>query len=116
MVSRHVHLFKRFKPDNIMHVLHDDLLPLFHTLNEVGLSSGEKGPAAVRGCLIKCRGTSLLPRHGFKAIGKAVLDKISPCCCLGSLSGLCTVCLSLDGCPVLATPSFSPRLVSDHYC
>ena len=25
-------LFKRFNPDNIMHVLHDDLLPLFYTL------------------------------------------------------------------------------------
>ena len=25
-------IFRRFKPDNIMHVLHDDLLPLYHTL------------------------------------------------------------------------------------
>lgn len=25
-------LFRRFKPDNIMHVLHDDLLPLYHAL------------------------------------------------------------------------------------
>ena len=25
-------MFQRFKPDNVMHVLHDDLIPLFHTL------------------------------------------------------------------------------------
>ncbi|XP_076470892.1 protein O-linked-mannose beta-1,4-N-acetylglucosaminyltransferase 2-like [Babylonia areolata] len=25
-------IFKRFKPDNIMHALHDDIFPLFHTL------------------------------------------------------------------------------------
>ena len=29
--GQHV-IFRRFHPDNIMHVLHDDLLPLFHTL------------------------------------------------------------------------------------
>ncbi|XP_055357659.1 protein O-linked-mannose beta-1,4-N-acetylglucosaminyltransferase 2-like [Paramacrobiotus metropolitanus] len=28
-------LFKRFKPDNLMHVVHDDLLPLFFTLNDL---------------------------------------------------------------------------------
>lgn len=31
-----VMLFKRFKPDNIMHVLHDDVLPLYHTLQFLG--------------------------------------------------------------------------------
>lgn len=25
-------VFRRFKPDNVMHVLHDDVIPLFHTL------------------------------------------------------------------------------------
>ena len=25
-------IFKRFKPDNLMHVLHDDVLPLYFTL------------------------------------------------------------------------------------
>ncbi|XP_061163371.1 protein O-linked-mannose beta-1,4-N-acetylglucosaminyltransferase 2-like [Saccostrea echinata] len=29
-------LFKRFKPDNIMHVIHDDVLPLYHTLQFLG--------------------------------------------------------------------------------
>ncbi|XP_077982442.1 protein O-linked-mannose beta-1,4-N-acetylglucosaminyltransferase 2-like [Glandiceps talaboti] len=28
-------VFNRFNPDNLMHVLHDDLLPLFHTLNQL---------------------------------------------------------------------------------
>ena len=27
-------IFKRFKPDNLMHVIHDDLMPLFSTLQE----------------------------------------------------------------------------------
>ena len=30
-------LFNRFKPDNVHHVLHDDLLPLYYTLLETGL-------------------------------------------------------------------------------
>lgn len=29
-------LFKRFKPDNIMHVLHDDVIPLYHTIKFLG--------------------------------------------------------------------------------
>eukprot|EP00117_Sycon_ciliatum_P019915 scpid66613/ scgid5265/ Uncharacterized glycosyltransferase AGO61 len=33
--GQHV-LFKRFHPDNIMHVLHDDILPLYHTLRRWG--------------------------------------------------------------------------------
>lgn len=28
-------IFKRFKPDNLMHVFHDDLIPLYFTLNEL---------------------------------------------------------------------------------
>lgn len=34
--GKHV-LMNRFKPDNIMHVFHDDLLPLFHTMLQAGL-------------------------------------------------------------------------------
>lgn len=30
-------IMSRFKPDNIMHVLHDDILPLFHTLHTLNL-------------------------------------------------------------------------------
>ncbi|XP_059156050.1 protein O-linked-mannose beta-1,4-N-acetylglucosaminyltransferase 2-like [Physella acuta] len=30
-------IMSRFKPDNIMHVLHDDILPLFHTLRTLNL-------------------------------------------------------------------------------
>ncbi|GFN79273.1 protein o-linked-mannose beta-1,4-n-acetylglucosaminyltransferase 2 [Plakobranchus ocellatus] len=30
-------IMSRFKPDNVMHVLHDDLLPLIHTLHRRGL-------------------------------------------------------------------------------
>ncbi|CAL1278386.1 unnamed protein product [Larinioides sclopetarius] len=32
-------IFKRFNPDNIMHVFHDDLLPIFVTLKELSLLS-----------------------------------------------------------------------------
>eukprot|EP00042_Codosiga_hollandica_P046210 m.482705 g.482705 ORF g.482705 m.482705 type:complete len:639 (+) comp57192_c0_seq4:42-1958(+) len=38
-------IFKRFNPENIMHVLHDDLIPLFHTLQ---IFSGWP-PAGTRG-------------------------------------------------------------------
>ena len=38
-------VFKRFKPDNIMHVLHDDIIPLFHTLSSLKIKprSGTDG-------------------------------------------------------------------------
>jgi protein O-mannose beta-1,4-N-acetylglucosaminyltransferase len=32
MVGGLSHLFRRFKPDNVMHAVHDDILPLFSTL------------------------------------------------------------------------------------
>ncbi|XP_046328957.2 protein O-linked-mannose beta-1,4-N-acetylglucosaminyltransferase 2-like [Haliotis rufescens] len=32
-------VFNRFKPDNIMHVIHDDILPLHHTLQLVSLGA-----------------------------------------------------------------------------
>eukprot|EP01147_Barroeca_monosierra_P009015 gene9015-1344_t len=32
MITRPAFLFRRFKPDNIMHILHDDLLPIFFSL------------------------------------------------------------------------------------
>lgn len=35
VVSGNSLIMKRFKPDNIMHVIHDDLLPLFFTLEEL---------------------------------------------------------------------------------
>jgi protein O-mannose beta-1,4-N-acetylglucosaminyltransferase len=31
---------RRFKPNNIMHVLHDDLIPLFHTLRQLDPAYG----------------------------------------------------------------------------
>ncbi|XP_046673489.1 protein O-linked-mannose beta-1,4-N-acetylglucosaminyltransferase 2-like [Homalodisca vitripennis] len=34
-VNDDIFLMKRFKPDNIMHIIHDDLLPLFFTFNEL---------------------------------------------------------------------------------
>lgn len=46
-------LFRRFKPDNLMHVLHDDVLPLHHTLAAlpaglrlVALENWDPGPYA----------------------------------------------------------------------
>jgi len=33
IVERTSLLFRRFHPDNLMHVLHDDLLPMFHTIS-----------------------------------------------------------------------------------
>lgn len=30
-----MHILRRFKPNNIMHVLHDDILPLYYTLREL---------------------------------------------------------------------------------
>lgn len=35
LFKNHSFLMKRFKPDNIMHVIHDDLLPLFVTFHEL---------------------------------------------------------------------------------
>lgn len=35
LFKNHSFLMKRFKPDNIMHVIHDDLLPLFATYQEL---------------------------------------------------------------------------------
>ena len=35
-IHGNVILFKRFKPDNLMHVLHDDVLPLYHTIKLLG--------------------------------------------------------------------------------
>lgn len=35
LFKNHYILMKRFKPDNIMHVIHDDLLPLFATYQEL---------------------------------------------------------------------------------
>ena len=34
-VERQTLMFKQFNPENIMHVMHDDLLPLFHTLQMI---------------------------------------------------------------------------------
>ena len=34
-------IFSRFKPDNLMHVLHDDILPLHHTVRWVSFMSGQ---------------------------------------------------------------------------
>ena len=51
-VSSTTIVFKRFKPDNIMHVLHDDVIPLFHTLNSQKIKprpgiGGEKFPVSL---------------------------------------------------------------------
>ncbi len=35
-IQRTALVFNRFNPDNIMHVIHDDLLPMFHTLEMMG--------------------------------------------------------------------------------
>ncbi|EGD77857.1 hypothetical protein PTSG_12894 [Salpingoeca rosetta] len=48
MITEPALLFRRFKPDNIMHVLHDDLLPLFFTLRS------EFGAAAENRALLVC--------------------------------------------------------------
>ena len=32
-------IMKRFKPNNIMHVLHDDIIPLYHTLRQLAVVS-----------------------------------------------------------------------------
>lgn len=37
----------RFKPDNVMHVLHDDVLPLHHSLHSLGLIPPGRGRANV---------------------------------------------------------------------
>ncbi|ESO87915.1 hypothetical protein LOTGIDRAFT_194055 [Lottia gigantea] len=34
-INRRSLIFNRFKPDNIMHILHDDILPLHHTLKQI---------------------------------------------------------------------------------
>jgi len=33
-------IFRRFHPDNLMHVLHDDLIPLFHTISTLPFAQG----------------------------------------------------------------------------
>ena len=35
-------LFNRFKPDNLMHVLHDDILPMYNTLKLIAMSPDSK--------------------------------------------------------------------------
>ena len=44
MVKGPSHLFRRFKPDNIMHAIHDDVLPLYATLRATygGRSASER--------------------------------------------------------------------------
>ncbi|CAG5118697.1 unnamed protein product [Candidula unifasciata] len=37
-------ILQRFKPDNVMHVLHDDVLPLYHSLHSLGLIHGRQKP------------------------------------------------------------------------
>ena len=32
-------IMSRFKPDNLMHLIHDDLIPLFSTIRQLGLNS-----------------------------------------------------------------------------
>ena len=41
-VKETVLLFNRFKPDNLMHVLHDDILPMYHSLRLISLTEREK--------------------------------------------------------------------------
>jgi hypothetical protein len=41
MVTEPVFLMHRFKPDNIMHVLHDDLLPLYARLEALCVNNFE---------------------------------------------------------------------------
>ena len=36
-------IFRRFHPDNLMHVLHDDLLPMYHTLTTAGVEQSANG-------------------------------------------------------------------------
>lgn len=38
-------IFSRFKPDNLMHSLHDDLVPLYHTLKSSNLFENENNKA-----------------------------------------------------------------------
>ncbi|XP_072024145.1 protein O-linked-mannose beta-1,4-N-acetylglucosaminyltransferase 2-like [Amphiura filiformis] len=46
---RGVHfVFNRFNPSNLMHVLHDDLLPVFHTLLQLGLFNLETQKSSAR--------------------------------------------------------------------
>jgi hypothetical protein len=47
LVAAPVVLLRRFKPNNIMHVVHDDLLPLFHTLRQL---QAMLSPPARGGC------------------------------------------------------------------
>ena len=35
-------LFNRFKPDNLMHVLHDDILPMFHSMRLISMKEGNR--------------------------------------------------------------------------
>lgn len=48
MVDEPTLLLYRFKPDNLMHVVHDDLLPLFHTLMEVTTTTTSSSGSEVR--------------------------------------------------------------------
>ncbi|XP_013084795.2 protein O-linked-mannose beta-1,4-N-acetylglucosaminyltransferase 2-like [Biomphalaria glabrata] len=46
IVDQTTFIMSRFKPDNIMHVLHDDILPLFETLYSLHLQHFNKKPKA----------------------------------------------------------------------
>ena len=44
VISRSSLLFRRFNPTNLMHVFHDDLLPMFHTLRLMTMGDVPKSP------------------------------------------------------------------------